>query len=162
METKKIDNKAVEIVMPLITSEYDAFYHYRALSNYCQGRGYEIAAKYFMKEADDELVHAKALEQFLVNWNVTVALPVIEMPKYEFKSLVEGIEVSYDMEYSLYGSYNKSVMDSMSVDVSLFTMLQKRADVQYEAVVEYSDKLNMLKDVDTSKTNLLILEKKLF
>jgi ferritin len=162
MEPKKINEKSVSIVMPLIQSEYDAFYHYRSLSNWCKGVGFELAAEFFMKEAEDELTHAKALESFLVDWNITVSLPTLESPKSEYKDLVDGIDTSYDMEYNLYNDYNKAVMQAMNTDVSLFIILQERAKVQYQAVVEYSDKMNMLQDVDTSKTNLLILENKLF
>jgi hypothetical protein len=76
--------------------------------------------------------------------------------------LEEGLERSYDMEYSLYGEYNKSLMEAIKVDMSLFQALSERMESQYKSVVEYSDKMNMLKGVEISKTNLLLLEDKLF
>lgn len=159
---KTINTKAVDIILPLIQLEYEAFYHYRSLSNWCKGVGYEKAATFFSKEAEDELTHAKALENFLVDWNVNVKLPVIESPQFEYDGLEEGLERSYDMEYSLYGEYNKSLMEAIKVDMSLYQALSERMESQYKAVVEYSDKMNMLEGVEISKTNLLLLEDKLF
>ena len=158
----KITPKAVEIVLPLIESEYMAFYHYRGLANWCKGVGYEKAAAFFDKEAEDELTHAKALESFLVDWNIIVKLPAIERPQTVYDGLEDGISRSYDMEFALYGDYNKALMEAIKIDMSLYNTLTERMEVQYKAVVEYSDKLNMLEGVEINKTNLLLLEKKLF
>ena len=64
MTPNKLEQKSVNTLLPLLTSEYDAFYHYRALSNWCKGVGYEKAAEFFAKESEDELSHAKKIEQY--------------------------------------------------------------------------------------------------
>jgi len=162
MTPNKLEQKVVNMLLPLLTSEYDAFYHYRALSNWCKGVGYEKAAEFFAKESDDELTHAKKIEQYLVDWNVIPMLPEIVDPKVEFKSLVEGIEDSYKLEYKLYEDYEKAGTKMFDLDLCTFGLIQEFLKIQLSAVTEYSDKLNMLEGVSGSKFELLMLEKKLF
>jgi ferritin len=162
MTPNKLEQKSVNALLPLLTSEYDAFYHYRALSNWCKGVGYEKAAEFFAKESEDELSHAKKIEQYLVDWNVVVMLPEIVEPKVEFKSLVEGLEYSYKLEYKLYEDYEKAGEKMFSSDLCTFGLIQELLKVQLSAVAEYSDKLNMLEGVSGSKFELLMLEEKLF
>jgi ferritin len=162
MTPNKLEQKSVNTLLPLLTSEYDAFYHYRALSNWCKGVGYEKAAEFFAKESEDELSHAKKIEQYLVDWNVVVMLPEIVEPKVEFKSLVEGLEYSYKLEYKLYEDYEKAGEKMFSSDLCTFGLIQELLKVQLSAVAEYSDKLNMLEGVSGSKFELLTLEEKLF
>jgi ferritin len=162
MTPNKLEQKSVNTLLPLLTSEYDAFYHYRALSNWCKGVGYEKAAEFFAKESEDELSHAKKIEQYLVDWNVVVMLPEIVEPKVEFKSLVEGLEYSYKLEYKLYEDYEKAGEKMFSSDLCTFGLIQELLKVQLSAVSEYSDKLNMLEGVSGSKFELLMLEEKLF
>jgi ferritin len=162
MTPNKLEQKSVNTLLPLLTSEYDAFYHYRALSNWCKGVGYEKAAEFFAKESEDELSHAKKIEQYLVDWNIVVMLPEIVEPKVEFKSLVEGLEYSYKLEYKLYEDYEKAGEKMFSSDLCTFGLIQELLKVQLSAVAEYSDKLNMLEGVSGSKFELLMLEEKLF
>lgn len=162
MTPNKLEQKVVNMLLPLLTSEYDAFYHYRALSNWCANVGYFKAAEFFAKESEDELTHAKKIEKYLVDWNVTPALPEIVEPKVEFKSLLEGIEDSYKLEYNLYEDYEKAGEKMFTADLCTFGLIQEFLKIQLAAVAEYSDKLNMLEGVSGSKFEMLMLEKKLF
>lgn len=159
-----LSKEVVSLLTPRISNEYEAFYHYTAASNWCKNVGYEKAAEFFAKEAQDELEHAKGLENYLVDWNVTPALPAIEKPKVEFSGLYEVIEKSYNLEYSLYEDYEDTSMKIFKTgDLCVFDFLQKYRTIQKDSVAEYSDKLNMLEGVDTkSKFEMLMLEKKLF
>jgi ferritin len=162
MTPNKLEQKVVDALLPLLTSEYDAFYHYRALANWCKNVGYEKAAEFFAKESDDELTHAKKIEQYLVDWNVTPDLPKIFEPKLEYETLLDGIQSSYKMEYDLYEQYEKVGEKMFTADLCTFGLIQEFLKIQLSAVAEYSDKLNMLDGVEPSKINLLLLEKKLF
>ena len=162
IQPNKIGERAERIVNSFIAKEYGAFYHYRAAANYCKGVGYEKAAEFFMNEANDELTHAKSLETFLVDWNVIPELPELITPKLEFNSLVEVIESSYMMEFDLYSDYEKGSKEAFSFDICVFNLLQEKVATQNKAVAEYSDMLNKLEGVEPTKTNLLLLEKKLF
>jgi ferritin len=98
----------------------------------------------------------------LVDWNVIVEIPEIPAPRVEYGGLVQTIEEAYKAEYSLYEKYEDMAKKMFSLDLCTFALLQEMLSIQLKAVIEYSDKLNMLEGVDASKTNLLLLEKKLF
>lgn len=158
-----LSDAMVRLILPFIEEEYIAFYHYRAAGNWCKGVGFDKAAEFYFKESETELSHAKSLEQFLVDWNVICELPEVEVPKLEYESLPETIYTSYELEYSLFEKYKKGSRDAFGMgEMNVFQLLMNKVNTQNESVIEYSDKMNMLEGVELNKTNLLLLEKKLF
>ena len=150
-------------MLPRLEDEYNAFYFYRAASNWCQGVGYFKAAEFFAKESEDELGHAKKIETYLVDWNVNPALPSLPKPGINFDGLLDVIEKAYRMEYELYESYESTSMTLFNMDLCVFDFFQEFRTLQKNAVAEYSDKLNMLEGVTPAgKLEMLLLEKKLF
>jgi ferritin len=163
MIPNKLDKGAVDLLAPRHLDEMDAFYFYRAASNWCQGVGYFKAAAFFAAESEDELGHAGKIEKYLVDWNITVPLPTVPKPQVEFSGLLEILEEAYKIEYELYEAYEETSKKMFNVDLCTFDFLQQFRQIQTKSVAEYSDKLNMLEDVDgKDKFKLLLLEKKLF
>jgi ferritin len=162
MKPNKLQDDVVSLLIPRLEDEYKAFYMYRAASNWCKNVGYFVAAEFFANESKDELKHAKKIEAYLVDWNVTPDLPVIEKPQLEFTTLVELIDAAYNVEYDLYEAYEDTSKQMFNKDLCVFDFLQEFRMIQKEAVAEYSDKLNMLEGVDANKMNLLLIEHKLF
>jgi len=163
MTPNKLDKDVVDLLLPRLKDEYNAFYFYRAAGNWCQGVGYFKAAEFFLKESEDELGHAKKIEQYLVDWNVDPELPTVERPQITFSGLLEVIERAYEIEYALYEDYEGTSMEVFKKDLCVFDFLQEFRMLQKKSVAEYSDKLNMLEDVDgKDKFKLLLLEEKLF
>ena len=160
----KLEESSVNVLTLRLSDEFGAYYFYRALSNWCKSVGYTKAAEYFAKESDDELTHAKKIESFLVDWNIIPQLPAITQPGLEFKSLFDGIEKAYAMEYALYESYeNDGVKVFKTGDLCTFNLLSEYIQVQTKAVAEYSDMLNLLEGVNVdNKFEMLMLEEKLF
>jgi len=153
----------VDLLLARLSDEFTAFYHYRSASNWCQGKGYTKAAEYFKKESEDELKHAKGIEDFLTDWNVIVDLPTIQEPMVDFINIIDIIEKSYDLEYNLYKAYNEISTEIFTTgDLATFDFVGKYRQIQRVSVAEYSDKLNMLEDVELDKINILLLEKRLF
>lgn len=160
----KLSKEIVDLLLPRLNDEYAAFYMYRAASNWCQGVGFVKAAAYFKAESDDELVHARGIEDFLTLWNVIPELPKVDKPELEFGGLVDLIGKAYQIELDLYEAYEDTSAKILKTgDVCVFDFLQKYRDIQVESVGEYSDMLNILEGVDTkSKFELLMLEENLF
>jgi len=161
---EKLSQPVVNLLLPRLQDEFNAAYFYRSASNWCKNVGYFIAAEFFAKESEDEFGHAKKIENYLVDWNVTPALPTIPKPTLEFSSLEQVITMAYDMEYALYEEYEDTSMKIFKIgDLCVFDFLQQYRTGQKDAVAEYSDKLNMLEGTNTgSKFEMLMLEKKLF
>lgn len=163
MKPHSLDKGVVDLLAPRHLDEMDAFYFYRAASNWCQGVGYFKAAAFFAAESQDELEHAGKIEKYLVDWNITVPLPSVPKPQVDFSGLLEVLEEAYKIEYDLYEAYEETSKKLFNMDLCTFDFLQQFRLVQTKSVAEYSDKLNLLEDVDgKDKFKLLLLEEKLF
>lgn len=163
MTPKTLSPEVVALLLPRLENELQAFYFYRSATNWCKNVGYFKAAEFFGAESADELLHAKKIEDYLTDWNVTPELPQVSKPTLKFKDLGDVIDKAYTMEYALYEDYeDTSAKIFKTGDLCVFDFLQFFRTKQKEAVAEYSDKLNMLDGVDKNKMNYLLLEKKLF
>ena len=163
MTPNKLDKKAVDLLIPRMKDEYNAFYFYRAASNWCQGVGFFQAAKFFAAESQDELEHAKKIEDYITDWNVIPELPTVARPQLDFSSIVEVLEEAYKIEYDLYEAYEETSKKLFDIDLCVFDFLQPLRLIQNKSVAEYSDKLNLLEGVEgTDKFKALLLEEKLF
>jgi ferritin len=164
MKPNKLEQEVVDLLLPRLNDEYKAFYMYRAAGNWCKDVGFFKAAAFFAAESEDELEHAKKIEQYIVDWNVTPDLPTVEKPQIEFADLMEIIEAAYGIEYDLYEAYEKTSMDIFNAqDLCTFDFLQEFRTIQRKSVAEYADKLNMLEGVDgKDKFKMLLLEEQLF
>jgi len=163
MKPHSLDKGVVDLLAPRHLDEMDAFYFYRAASNWCQGVGYFKAAAFFAAESQDELEHAAKIEKYLVDWNITVPLPTVPKPQVDFSGLLEVLEEAYKIEYDLYEAYEETSKKLLNMDLCTFDFLQQFRLIQTKSVAEYSDKLNLLEGVDgKDKFKLLLLEEKLF
>ena len=163
MKPHSLEKGVVDLLAPRHLDEMDAFYFYRAASNWCQGVGYFKAAAFFAAESQDELEHAGKIEKYLVDWNITVPLPTVPKPQVDFSGLLEVLEEAYKIEYDLYEAYEETSKKLFNMDLCTFDFLQQFRLIQTKSVAEYSDKLNLLEDVDgKDKFKLLLLEEKLF
>lgn len=163
-QPNKLPKEIVDLLLPRLSDEFTAYYAYRAASNWCANVGYFKAAEYFKKESDDELVHAKNIEDFLVQWNIIPNLPTIKEPKTSFGSLVDVIDLAYGLEFDLYEAYEETSAKVFKTgDLCVFDFLQQYRTIQSQSVGEYSDMLNILQGCNTGdKFQMLLLEKKLF
>ncbi|MFO0447267.1 MAG: ferritin-like domain-containing protein [Pseudomonadota bacterium] len=141
---KSLDKLVVSKLLERLKDEYDAMYFYTAVANWCQGKGYESAAKFFLKEAENEHDHARKVEKYLTDWNVFFELPAIERPDKEYASLVDVVEQAYDIEYALYEAYEETSKEMFNLDLCVFDFLTPLRLGQNESVIEYSDMLNEL------------------
>jgi len=160
----KLNSKVVTILEARLADEYTASFLYRNASNYLQGIGFFLAAKYFAKESADELSHAHGIEKYLVDWNVCPVLPQIDSQDNKFDGLPDVIDSAYVIELALYQSYEKDSVKIFEMgDICTFDFLQHYRTIQTKSVAEYSDFLNLLEGCDCeSKFELLLLEEKLF
>jgi ferritin len=161
---EKLPKDIVDLLLKRLNDEFTAYYFYRSASNWCKGAGFFKAGSYFAKESEDELSHAKGIEDFLVDWNVTPELPTIAKPEVNFTGIGSIIEKAYKLEYDLYEEYEDTSVKILKLgDVCSFDFLQKYRGIQTASVAEYSDMINVLDGVDEKdKFKILLLEETLF
>lgn len=164
IKPEKLDQEVVDVLLPLLKKELSHFYMYRSVTNWCNNVGFMKAGAYFAEESAEESGHAKKIENYLVDWNITPLLPVIDVPALEFINLGDVISYVYTKEYELYADYEEASMKIFDIgDLSVFDFLQDFRKTQKEAVTLYSDMLNKLEGVDVAnKFQMLMLEEKLF
>jgi ferritin len=160
----KLSSEIVNLLLPRLKDEFTAAYFYRAASNWCNNVGFFKAGAFLAKESEDEFGHAKGIEDFLVNWNVTPELPTIAKPTLTFSNLSDVISQAYELEYALYEAYEETSMKIFKTgDLCVFDFLQKYRSIQTASVAEYSDKINVLEGINLgSKFEMLMLEENLF
>lgn len=164
MKPNSINQATIDALLVRLKDEFTAYYFYRSASNWCKNVGFVKASEYFAAESEDELKHAKKIEDFLVDWNVDVKLPYIESPQSSFLNLVDVIEKAYQLEYNLYLGYDFTSEEVMErKEHTTYGFLQFFRDIQLKSVAEYSDMLNLLDGVDIrDKAKLLLLDEHLF
>jgi len=162
LKPKTLPNSIVDKLNDRIADEYTAHYFYRYATNWCAGVNYPNAAAFFAKEAAAELEHAEKLQKYLVDWNCEVVLPTVKFSG-KFDSLIDVVNKSYTIEFSLGEKYNKDSAEVFSEHLPTFDFLQEFRTIQTESIAEYSDLLNAAQLIDVSnKLDLLHYEERYF
>ena len=143
----KLSDKTVKILEARIKDEYTAHYFYRAAANWCKDMNYKKAAEFFSSEADDELTHAKKLQEYITDFNILPTIPKAEI-NHTFDNLIDIVNGAYEMELALMFAYNKDSQTLFSEDITTFDFLTEFREIQKGAVVEYNDLINASNLVD--------------
>ena len=163
LEPIKLDETVVSILTERIKDEYTAHYYYRNAANWCADANYKKATKFFEDEANNELEHAKKLQDYIVSWNVIPVIPPVDPKMATCKNLVEIINGAYKLEYNLLVDYNDSSSKLFASDLTTFDFLQEFRIIQKQSVAEYSDLLNALNLIDVNnKFEILYFENTYF
>jgi len=143
MKPAKLSSEILQIFNTRIGDEYAAHYLYNCAHNWCLDKNYKKAAAFFKGEAEAELEHARALQDFVTQWNVMPEVPQVET-KHRFESLADIINQAYKIEFDLYNAYNADSRKIMAKDLAIYDFLSKFRQIQTDSVAEFSDLLNAL------------------
>lgn len=163
IKPKQLPSTILSLLNERLKDEYYAFYLYRYLGNCLQNMGYKLAAKHFHEESEEELCHAKKIEQFIISWNEEPTLFAIKLD-CDCEGIPDAVEHAYKTEYELYEKYEETSVNVMDKgDVCVFDFLQYFRDIQVKSVSYYADLINMLEGVNSKdKVSILLMEQKLF
>lgn len=159
---KTLPSFTIQFLNERLGDEYLAHYFYQNASNFLLGKGFIKAGNFFAQEAKSELEHAQGLMTYLVDWNVDPKIPETET-SFSFEGLVEIIEKSYDLEFSLLEKYNEGSRKLLVSDLNTFDFIQKYRTIQNDSVKEFSDLLNRLELINPEdKFQLFMFESESF
>lgn len=163
MKPVKLSQDVVNLLNERINDEYSHYYFYKQAANYCEEVGYLKAAEFFNNETKEEISHAEGIQKYLTDWNIKPTLMAIEAP-VRVSGLVDAIEKSYQKEYELYESYEKTSKEVFEKgDICTFDFLQQYRGFQRAAVADYATFLNQLDLFDKNDMNWVFqFEKKMF
>ena len=83
----KIDNTVLKLIQKQISIENGNHLVYIELANWCAFNGYDKAAKLFMKQANDELIHRDKFRAYLLDMGYMPA--EFTMSKFEYDAIEE-------------------------------------------------------------------------
>ena len=157
-----LSDKVVKLLTDRLKDEYSAHYYYRAAANWCNDVNYKKAAAYFENEANDELIHAKKLQDYMTGFNIIPQIPPVN-PKHEFTNLIDIVNGAYTLELNLMKAYNQISHLVFSEDITTFDFLTELREIQKNAVVEYNDLINASNLINkTDKFQVLYFEQTYF
>lgn len=157
-----LPQEIAQILEARISGEYHAHYAYRAAANWCKNVNYKKAAEFFDKGAEEELEHAKDIQNYLTQWNTLPKIEKVET-NFQFSSLPQIISEIYGVEYDLLTDYSESALSVFKSHIATFNFFQKYIDIQNKSVAEFSDLLNGLELINIeNKLDLLVFEERYF
>jgi ferritin len=78
--------------------EFGASHRYRALSLWCEDQNLKGFARYFAKQAGEEVLHAGKITAHLIDRGVLPEWTALPAPQYQYKSLLEAAQHAQGME----------------------------------------------------------------
>lgn len=121
---------------------------YLQMSAWCSKHGYEGAAAFLLRHADEELEHMQKLFNYVSETSGMPILGKIDAPKHDYSSLREVFEITLEHEKLVTSKINELVEVTFeSKDYSAFNFLQWYVAEQHEEEKLFSsilDKLNLL------------------
>ncbi len=133
-----------------INLEFASSNIYLQMSSWAANHGYDGAAAFLLRHADEELEHMQKLFDYVSETGGLPLLGTIEAPKHEYSSLQEMFEIVLEHEKFVTSKINELVEVTFdSKDNSSFNFLQWYVSEQHEEETLFSrivEKFNMIGD----------------
>lgn len=142
-------NKAIiDKLNEQINLEFASSNIYLQMSAWCANKGYEGAAAFLLRHADEEMEHMQKLFRYVSDTSGMPLLGTIEAPRSEYKSLKEIFEITFEHEKLVTTKINELVEVTFAdKDYSTFNFLQWYVAEQHEEIKLFSsilDKFNLM------------------
>ncbi|MBN1590968.1 MAG: ferritin [Pirellulales bacterium] len=104
-----LSKKMQEALNAQINAEYHSSYLYLSMAAHCQAINLEGFASWLRIQADEEMIHAMKIYDFVLERGGRVVLTAIEAPATEWESPLAIFEATYAHEQYITGRINKLV-----------------------------------------------------
>ena len=158
----QIPQKVADRINEQIKNEFWSSWTYRAMAYACEDMGFKIFAKYFFRQADEEVEHATKLADYLLDQGAKVKLTAIDAPKTDYKSLQEVCETFVSHEKKVteqVHEINRLARDEN--DLATENFIRWKVDEQVEEVSSATELHQMVSMAET-KGQLFMLENRLW
>ena len=135
---------------------------YLQMSAWCYNHGYEGAAAFLLRHADEELEHMHKLFTYVSETSGMPLLGKIEAPKHDYASLKEVFETTLEHEKLVTSKINELVESTFAEkDYSTFNFLQWYVAEQHEEEKLFSSIVDKFKLLGESGTALYSIDREL-
>ncbi|USD60518.1 non-heme ferritin [Vibrio sp. SCSIO 43140] len=135
---------------------------YLQMSAWCEDRGFEGAAEFLRKHADEEMQHMHRLFTYVSETGALPILGSIEAPRHDFESLGDVFRETYKHEQMITERINKLAHVAFTAqDYSTFNFLQWYVAEQHEEEKLFKGILDKLELVGENGQALFFIDKDL-
>lgn len=145
-----------------INLEFYSSNAYLQMSSWCSKNGFEGAAKFLLRHADEELQHMQKLFDYVCETGALPILGKIEAPQHDFSSLKEVFDVTLKHEKHVTAKINELVEATFACkDYSTFNFLQWYVAEQHEEEKLFNEILDKFALVGDAGKSLYFVDKDL-
>ncbi|CBY80900.1 ferritin like protein 1 [Haemophilus influenzae F3031] len=135
---------------------------YLQMSAWCSKHGYEGAATFLLRHADEELEHMQKLFNYVSETSGMPILGKIDAPKHDYSSLREVFEITLEHEKLVTSKINELVEVTFeSKDYSTFNFLQWYVAEQHEEEKLFSGIIDRFNLVGEDGKGLFFIDREL-
>jgi ferritin len=146
-----------EAINQQIGNEFSAALQYVSIGSHFASETLPELAAHFYRQAEEERDHAMRFVHYVVEAGGRVEIPAISMPKAEFASVEEAVQISLDQEKTVTGQINELVQ--LALKEADYITNNFLAWFLTEQLEEVSSMESLLKTVQRAgETNLLFVE----
>ena len=146
-----------EAINQQIGNEFSASLQYVSIGSHFASETLPELAAHFYRQAEEERDHALRFVHYVVEAGGRVEIPAISMPKADFASVEEAIQISLDQEKTVTGQINELVQ--LALKEADYITNNFLAWFLTEQLEEVSGMESLLKTVQRAgETNLLFVE----
>lgn len=102
----RLSDSMVKFLNEQIKNELNSSQIYRAISCWCDDKGYISPCKYYKKSAQEELVHMEKIYEYLFDKNCKAKTPACNEAKDNYKDIYEVLEQSLEHEIQVTKNWN--------------------------------------------------------
>jgi ferritin len=84
-----------------IGNEFGASLQYVNVAGYFDSAGLPVLADFFLKQADEERMHAMKFVRYIMDAGGHLAIPAVPASRHDFKSAEEAVALALDWEYTV-------------------------------------------------------------
>ncbi len=135
---------------------------YLQMSAWCANKGYEGAAAFLLRHADEEMSHMQKLFDYVSETGGLPLLGEIAAPKNEFNSLREVFEITLEHEKLVTSKINELVeLTFAQKDYATFNFLQWYVSEQHEEETLFTGIIDKLDILGSEGRSLFFFDKEL-
>lgn len=135
---------------------------YLQMSAWCEDQGFDGAAEFMRKHADEEMEHMKRLFTYVSETGAMPKIGAIEEPVSEYKSLGDVFRATYEHEQIVTKAINSLAHTAFtSQDYSTFSFLQWYISEQHEEEKLFKSIIDKIELVGEDGKSLFFIDKDL-
>jgi len=148
-----LNQELVKALNNQIGSEFTASNHYLAIAVYFAKQSLDEWANFFLRQSDEERMHAHKIINFLIDNDAELYIPAIPEQRLDFANALEAVQSALDSELEVTKQFNEmAFIASQNRDFRGLQFLQWFIDEQVE------EEATMGKLVDLVKSGINLFQ----